>query len=41
MNSGKKGGEIFDETAVRQERTMEGAFEVAGKTAIAANDGLV
>ena len=37
MNSGQGG----DETAVRQERTMEGAFEVVGKTPIAANDGLV
>ena len=41
MNSGQ-GGEIIDETAVREEpRTMEGAVEVVSKTPIAANDGLV
>ena len=34
-------GEIFGETAVCEERTMEGAVEVITKTPIAANDGLV
>lgn len=40
MNSGQ-GGETIGETAVREERTMEGAAEVVSKTPIAANDGLV
>ena len=40
MNCGQ-GGEIIGETAVREERTVEGAVEVVSKTPIAANDGLV
>ena len=40
MNSGQ-GEEIFGEIAVRDERSMEGAVEVASKTSIAANKGLV
>lgn len=40
MNS-EQGGEIFGETAVRKERTMEGAVEVVNKTPSTANAGLV
>lgn len=40
MDSGQ-GDEIFDETAVREERTMESAVEVVTKTPIAVSDGLV
>ena len=32
---------MFGETAVCEERTMEGAVEVVCETPIAANDGLV
>jgi len=40
MNGGQ-GSEIFGDTAVREERSMEGVVEVMCKTPIAVTDGLV